>query len=448
MATPIEIETAITNGLVWLVQQQNADGSWGSEGTYPIGRTGLVLLKLEAYALQLGYNTPFVDEYIYKSNVENGLEYLFKNAVKDANDNIYFVELGKICYQTGIALAAICANADPTHNVGNVGNPVVDGKTYKEVANSMVAYLALAQNANGGWAYEPFTGDIPDNSVSGYVVLGLEIASVAKYKFNCVIPASIKTGLNNWISYIQNDNGGSGYQNKFDWVNILKTGNLIQEMRLYGDSVSEARVQKAIQYIADNWNDLNTDPGWRGDPASYQATFTTMKGLSGYGIQTIGADIDWYADVSNVIVSQQLPDGSWPHTMWDYDVQPILSTTWALLTLEKDIIPVPPSPLTREAIINLLLASIGFEELGLAHVINAEAEKIQYVLGTIEGQTRLETPPTIDHLLTINRSVDRTLRTVIEKEMILQFKLEDVLTYSKTTTSTTSTTTTTTEEPG
>ena len=97
--------------------------------------------------------------------------------------------------------------------------------------------------------------------------------------------------------------------------------------------------------------------------------------------------------------------------------------------------------------VNLLLASIAFEELGLAHIINAEAEKLQYVLGTIENQVTFVTP-TIDNLLDINESLDKTLRNVIKKEMLLQFKLEDSITISTTasttTTSTTTTTTTTT----
>ncbi len=99
--------------------------------------------------------------------------------------------------------------------------------------------------------------------------------------------------------------------------------------------------------------------------------------------------------------------------------------------------------------VNLLLASVAFEELGLAHLINAEAEKIQYVLGTIEGQTRLDPPPTMDDLLVVNHSVDQTLRDIIKKEMLLQFKLEDVLTISTTTTttSTSSTSSSTTDEP-
>ena len=96
--------------------------------------------------------------------------------------------------------------------------------------------------------------------------------------------------------------------------------------------------------------------------------------------------------------------------------------------------------LTPEDSANLLLASAAFEELGLAHLINAEAEKLQYVLGTIEGQTKLAEPPTLEELLRVNRSIDQTLREIIKKEMLIEFQVEDALTISTTTTSTTTTT--------
>jgi len=82
--------------------------------------------------------------------------------------------------------------------------------------------------------------------------------------------------------------------------------------------------------------------------------------------------------------------------------------------------------INRNDVVNLLLALIAFEELGLAHVINAEAEKIQFVLGTLPGQSPSE-PPTIDNLMRVDRSVDQILRTVIKNQMLLQFKLEDLL---------------------
>lgn len=100
--------------------------------------------------------------------------------------------------------------------------------------------------------------------------------------------------------------------------------------------------------------------------------------------------------------------------------------------------------ITVNEAVNLLLASIAFEELGLSHIINAEAEKVQYILGTLAGQTAPE-PPTINKLLEINKSVEHTMRTVLKEQMLLQFKLEDTICI--TTTSTTSTTTTTTNTP-
>ena len=102
--------------------------------------------------------------------------------------------------------------------------------------------------------------------------------------------------------------------------------------------------------------------------------------------------------------------------------------------------------ITAEDSVNLLLASVAFEELGIAHIINAEAEKIQYVLGTLETTTPLGVPATIDEILEVNSSVNTTLKNLIKKEMLLEFKLEDSMSYSTTTTSTTTTTTTTTED--
>lgn len=84
----------------------------------------------------------------------------------------------------------------------------------------------------------------------------------------------------------------------------------------------------------------------------------------------------------------------------------------------------PDIEIDRDQVINLLIASIAFEELGLSHIINAEAEKIQYVLGTLEKKIP-ETPITLDQILEINLSASEMIKNVIKTEMLLQFKLED-----------------------
>ena len=65
--------------------------------------------------------------------------------------------------------------------------------------------------------------------------------------------------------------------------------------------------------------------------------------------------------------------------------------------------PVVNPPIEREDAVNQILSSIAMEELGLSHILNAEGEKLQYILGTLPG---LSGPPaTVSDVLAANESV-------------------------------------------
>ena len=73
---------------------------------------------------------------------------------------------------------------------------------------------------------------------------------------------------------------------------------------------------------------------------------------------------------------------------------------------------------------NVVLASIGFEELGLAHIINAEGEKIQSFLGTLEGQ-EVRKEVEIEELEKLDKIVNDSLKAITKKELLLLMKLEE-----------------------
>lgn len=79
--------------------------------------------------------------------------------------------------------------------------------------------------------------------------------------------------------------------------------------------------------------------------------------------------------------------------------------------------------------INLLLVSIAMEEISISHIINAEAERIQFVLGTLHDSG---SPGSIDDIIKVNKDVRQTLTEVVRKELLLQMKLETVLNSSST----------------
>lgn len=89
----------------------------------------------------------------------------------------------------------------------------------------------------------------------------------------------------------------------------------------------------------------------------------------------------------------------------------------------------PEINVTKEKAANMLLSSIAMEGLGLSHIINAEGEKIQYILGTlkVENINKCKEDTSIEDILRINKSIDRTLSGIIKNQILLQLKLENTL---------------------
>ncbi len=73
-----------------------------------------------------------------------------------------------------------------------------------------------------------------------------------------------------------------------------------------------------------------------------------------------------------------------------------------------------------------LLESIALEEVSLAHYVNAEAEKIQAVVKLMEKENFC-----LNKIIEFQESVTRAMRIPIKKELLLQFKLEDILDFKR-----------------
>ncbi|MCK5176435.1 MAG: hypothetical protein KAQ92_01800, partial [Candidatus Aenigmarchaeota archaeon] len=367
-ATPEEIEESIKNGIAWLALQQQqvpqADaGAWRYNPLHSslytdIGTTGLVVLKLEDRAKELGLDPFDNDEqsdtyYEYADNVIAGLNYIFNHTINDTN-GVHFAS--SETYSTSIALMAISAS-DAPNRIITTGS--LTGETYLVAAQGMMDWLEYSQQRNinfscdeGGWSYNADPLDQmywTDQSNTGYAVLGLGFASAqAPSGFGLIIPEDVLDRLSTFIGNVQDPiTGGSWYRPCGMWnmTNILKTGNILHEMALVGDDVNSVRVQNAIGYIENHWNDVGQNPdywkaslGWKD---AYQAMFTMMKGFETYGIQNItvnGIEIDWFDEVSTVIVDNQNPSGSWDWlntSLREGEESANLRAAWALLTLER-----------------------------------------------------------------------------------------------------------------
>jgi hypothetical protein len=382
-------ELAIQNGIAWLLGQQHPDGSWGYGWCEDLAYTALIVTKLETYLIEGRADPGDVIKTAAAAGLDFILQYTHEQPIgiqaagnPDADGDgigIYFAQCDgyHVMYDTGIALMAISAS----------GRPELEG-----LVQDVVDFIAWAQAEcepdRGGWRYNPDQCS-SDNSNSGWVTLGLGYAEAAPpWGYGIAAPAFVKGELGLWIDVIQDDvngdpdDGGSWYDPYSSAVNMLKTGNLLYEMALVGDTVDTQRVKDAIDYTERQWSGI--DP-WCGTTLqdNFQAMFTTMKGLIAQGVEMLDLDgdatpeADWYQLLVGYILARQQPDGSWPGDCWGNS---LLTTAWALLTLERAVpprdIPVPvdikptscPNPLNLKEKGVLPVAILGTEDLDVTQI--------------------------------------------------------------------------------
>lgn len=364
----VQVNVAIDEGL-WRLHKDMVRGALGDGTPYgywdygwnPVAATAG---STEAFEIQGSLPTGDPGQDPYVETVQRGLNYLLSQLYRvdvaqdekcpqgnpDTNGNEYgLLSCCTTMYESGMSLMALSSSRCPGCTAAT-GISEVAGRSYSDIAQDMVDAFAYCQTDpssgvyRGGWRYDCNSGD-SDNSVSQWPVIGMESAEV---NFGSAVPQFVKDELSLWIDWIQNDdpddrNGGSGYTDP-GGPNVARTGGLLAEMKFFGDTIAEERVQRAANYINTHWL---TD--WEHFPASsYYAFYSVMKGFRLLGITTINpindpSGFDWYGDpdsgYAQHIVADQALDGAWYGGYWSNHP---LQSAWAILTLRKTV--VQPGP--------------------------------------------------------------------------------------------------------
>jgi hypothetical protein len=435
-ATEETKDAAIANGLAWLASTQVISGS---EGYWPYSNDGTLAATATAALafVEAGYLPG--DGSMYDDVVTKALNYVFNRATvesrfgveyagyeryaedynnddvyDDGNDEAIYFNPGsssRNVYTTGICTPVVYALGESlgVNTVVGMGSAAISGKTYAQAMQDLADWFSWAQvepdrgNYRGGWRYDANYSS-SDNSTAQWGALPLLYAQA----WGLGISPYVYSELERWINYIQNANGGSGYDSPNTYVNVSKTGGLLLELAVIGADPSDSRVLDAVDFINGRWN---TTPGgtWYGNLNHPYAMWAVYKGLQVYGYWVpylcngvmihIGENIpaapggfdicfdadpatsavgDWYSHYCEYLCSIQNGDGSWSgYSYWTG----ALATGWYINILRATIIPPPvievavdikptscPNPLNTKSNGVLPVAILGTDEFDVYEV--------------------------------------------------------------------------------
>ncbi len=308
----------------------------------------------------------------YTDDVERLLNYVFSTSYKqvlgapyDTNGNGYglysigagSVPAGTAAFQpqaTGVMLAAISQPGVADYVLPS-GIPEIAGKTVQQLLPEYAEYLYWSQSRTGtykgGWGRK--SNEVSSMEQTGWAALGLAYAKAAGVLPGtaAVPPNDWKSLLNGFLTSDQNVNGSYGDQYPSDYPSIRTTASSLSAFWDVDALPGDTRLQKAQQYITQNWLINTTFNKHFGD---LRAMALLAQGSDRLGITNYGAK-NWKTDYSDWTINNQNADtastnfGSWSDTSFDgSSYNPSnnspASTAWVLL-FRRDI-PPPCLPAT------------------------------------------------------------------------------------------------------
>ncbi len=281
-----ECEEAALKGLRWLKSKQNPDGSWGTANKNAM--TGLVLLAYFGHC-----ETPVSEE--FGQSCLAGIVYLVNFGAKKEGALSPTLNAQSSPYEHGICTYALGEAATFCHELK------IEIPSLMEVTAKAGQIIIDNQNINGGWAYgySKIVGGHTDSSVVGWQLQALKACSHATHIKYKGMDKAVKDGLN-YLSGLQNDNGGFGYNNTGPRIGTTAISVLCFQMWEKGKS---KEVRKGVDYMKENLK-LNWDTADSDLYAHYYASQAMM--------QAGGGDWKFYNNLfRDQVLKNQNPDGSW-----------------------------------------------------------------------------------------------------------------------------------------
>jgi squalene cyclase len=312
-----EQERAVDEGLRWLAEHQNEDGSWTAKIGYKLnndynftsennGHVGVTALGCMAFLA--GGNQPGRGP--HAASIERGLEFILASVQEDG----YITRHRTRMYSHAFATLFLAEVYGTTHR-----------QDVKHKLQKAVDFIVKSQNREGGWRYEPYAIE-SDMSIVVCQVLALRAArnigirvprstidSAARYVVESAVTGDTARRTLGRSVYGQGAEVGTFHYQKDVYSRSSFPLTAAGVTALHGLGIySDAAIERGIEFLIRELPRFNLNQGVRG-----QGHYFFWYGHY-YGVQamyTVG-DPYWrpyFEEVRDVLIKLQNEDGSWPN---------------------------------------------------------------------------------------------------------------------------------------